>query len=93
MLIEPGAGNCAKVRMLLDAIKPSAFVPLDISADFLFGAAQEIATAYPGLSVSALCADFRDFYPLRSTFPRGVAFYFIRGRRLTISIRKLPSIF
>jgi len=33
VLIEPGAGNAAKVRLLLDALRPSAFVPMDISFD------------------------------------------------------------
>ena len=77
VFIEPGAGSCAKVRLLLDAIKPAAFVPLDISADFLFSAAQEIAAAYPWLSVSALCADFRDFLSFEEHLPEGrrVLFY------------------
>ena len=77
VLIEPGAGSCAKVRLLLDAIKPSAFVPLDISADFLFSAAQDVAAAYPWLSVSALCADFRDFSSFEAHLPAGrrVLFY------------------
>jgi dimethylhistidine N-methyltransferase len=77
VLIEPGAGNCAKARLLLDAIKPAAFVPLDISADFLFSAAQEVAAAYPWLSVSALCADFRDFLSFEEHLPEGrrVLFY------------------
>jgi uncharacterized SAM-dependent methyltransferase len=35
VLIEPGSGSSEKVRLLLDSLKPAAYVPMDISADFL----------------------------------------------------------
>ncbi|MCU7917217.1 MAG: L-histidine N(alpha)-methyltransferase [Candidatus Thiodiazotropha sp. (ex Epidulcina cf. delphinae)] len=42
LLIEPGAGNAAKVRMLLDALRPAAFVPMDISCDYLKCATRQL---------------------------------------------------
>ncbi len=30
ILIEPGAGSAAKVRLILDALRAAAFVPMDI---------------------------------------------------------------
>jgi uncharacterized SAM-dependent methyltransferase len=32
VLIEPGSGSSEKVRLLLDSLQPTAYVPLDISA-------------------------------------------------------------
>ena len=58
VLIEPGSGNCEKVRYLLAALAPRAYVPMDISADFLQQAAQELGGEYPDLAIHALCADF-----------------------------------
>ncbi|EED35860.1 putative methyltransferase [Luminiphilus syltensis NOR5-1B] len=77
VFIEPGAGNCAKARLLLDALRPSAFVPLDISADFLFAAARGVGEDFPWLEVTALCADFRDFRSFEDHLPVGrrVLFY------------------
>lgn len=58
-LIEFGAGSNAKVRLLLDDVgKFHSYVPIDISRDFLIAAASELAADYPGLEVSAICADY-----------------------------------
>ena len=56
-LIEPGSGSCEKVRHLLDALQPAAYVPLDISCEFLEKAAAGIADDYPWLDVHAVCTD------------------------------------
>jgi len=48
ILIEPGSGNCEKVRLLLDELQPSAYVPVDISAEILRRAALELAAGTPG---------------------------------------------
>lgn len=58
VLIEPGSGNSEKVRYLLTALAPRAYVPMDISADFLQEAAQELGREYPELAIHAVCADF-----------------------------------
>ena len=42
-VIEPGSGSCEKVRFLLDALRPAAYVPLDISCAHLEKAAACIA--------------------------------------------------
>lgn len=59
-LIEPGSGSCEKVRHLLDALQPSAYVPLDICCGFLEKAAAGIAEDYPWLEVHAVCTDITD---------------------------------
>lgn len=58
VLIEPGSGNSEKVRLLLDDLKPAAYLPMDISRDFLFNAADQISNDYPWLEVHATCIDF-----------------------------------
>ncbi len=58
LLIEPGSGNSEKVRLLLDELKPAAYLPMDISRDFLYQAAGQLARDYPWLEVHAACVDF-----------------------------------
>ena len=58
LLIEPGSGNSEKVRLLLDELRPAAYLPMDISRDFLYQAAGQIAQDYPWLEVHATCVDF-----------------------------------
>jgi dimethylhistidine N-methyltransferase len=58
LLVEPGSGNCEKVRLLLDALRPQAYVPMDISRDHLRKAAKALSADYPWLDVHAACIDF-----------------------------------
>jgi dimethylhistidine N-methyltransferase len=60
LLIEPGSGNSEKVRLLLNALRPAAYLPLDISRDFLYQAAGQVARDYPWLEVHAACVDFTE---------------------------------
>ena len=66
-LIELGSGASEKVRLLLDALRPTAYLAIDISRDFLLQATRRLAADYPWLSVHAACADFSQ--PLHLTYP------------------------
>jgi dimethylhistidine N-methyltransferase len=58
-LIEFGAGALSKVNLLLDALaSPRAYVPIDISGDYLRAMAAKLATLRPGLCVKPVVADF-----------------------------------
>jgi dimethylhistidine N-methyltransferase len=57
-VIEPGAGDCAKVRALLDALHPGQLVVLDIAGAPLAAAAERLAADYPNVAVTALGMDF-----------------------------------
>lgn len=57
-VIEPGSGSCEKIKLLLDTLEPKAYVPMDISKDFLQSSAQAISDEYPWLDVHAACIDF-----------------------------------
>jgi len=77
VLIEPGSGSSEKVRLLLDAVLPAAYVPLDISASFLQQAALRLGEEFPWLPIHAVCADFAHHRDLPGGLPPGrrVVFY------------------
>ena len=77
VLIEPGSGSCEKARLLLDQLQPAAYVPLDISADFLRETALQLGSEYPWLPVNAICADFNRDWSFLERLPSGkrVVFY------------------
>lgn len=68
-VVEFGSGSSAKTPLLLGAVSPSAYVPIDISGAFLRESSAALAGAFPGLAVLPLEADF--LRPL--TLPREVA--------------------
>ena len=57
-VIEFGAGSSRKTPHLLRAIDPSAYVPIDISGDFLHASSAALASAFPGLPILPLIGDF-----------------------------------
>jgi len=57
-VVEFGSGSSAKTPILLRAIRPAAYVPIDISGDFLRESARELESEFPGLPVIPVEADF-----------------------------------
>jgi dimethylhistidine N-methyltransferase len=57
-VVEFGAGSATKTPMLLDAIAPAAYIPVDISGDYLEQSASEIQQRFPALQVIPVVADF-----------------------------------
>src|SRR5215212_8304531 len=57
-LVEFGAGATTKVRLLLNECEFAAYVPVDISGDFLNAQAQGLRQDFPGLAVYPVTADF-----------------------------------
>ncbi|MEV6214553.1 L-histidine N(alpha)-methyltransferase [Nocardia sp. NPDC051833] len=76
VLVELGSGSAAKTRLLLNALTAEGslktYVPQDVSASALRGAAAEIAAEYPQLGVHGVVSDFTDTL---HNLPRG-------GRRM-----------
>jgi dimethylhistidine N-methyltransferase len=67
-VIEFGAGSATKTPILLETIAPAAYVPVDISGDYLAGSAAELRQQFPSLEVIPVVADFaRPF-----TLPGGI---------------------
>jgi L-histidine Nalpha-methyltransferase len=57
-LIELGSGSSVKTPLLLNALAPSAYVPIDISGDFLHQSAASLAKRFPSLPIHPVIADF-----------------------------------
>lgn len=59
VIIEPGSGSSKKTRLLLDEIpKLAAYVPVEISQEYLARMVKELRSEYPGLLVKPVCADY-----------------------------------
>ncbi|HEX6604772.1 MAG TPA: L-histidine N(alpha)-methyltransferase [Sphingomicrobium sp.] len=57
-VVEFGAGSAAKTPILLEAIRPAAYVPVDISGDYLNGSAAGLQRDFPSIEVLPVIADF-----------------------------------
>ncbi len=78
-LIEYGSGSSVKTRYLLDhLIDPTAYIPVDISAEHLIRTAESLAREYPLIDVNPVVADFTQPFELpRASFgTAGECIYF-----------------
>ncbi|QNO25394.1 L-histidine N(alpha)-methyltransferase [Sphingopyxis sp. OPL5] len=57
-VVELGSGSSTKTPLLLEAIRPAAYVPVDISGDFLRESSDALAVRFPGLAIYPVEADF-----------------------------------
>ena len=69
VVVEFGSGSSAKTPHLLARAAPAAYIPIDISGDFLRDSAAALAVQFPGLQVMPVEHDFT--VPLR--LPEAVA--------------------
>lgn len=78
-IVEFGAGALDKVRTLLDGLKaPRAYVPIDISGDYLRGRVAGLVADYPGIAIEPVVADFTgplDLGRLRNGAARRAGFF------------------
>ena len=66
-LIEFGSGSSLKTRLLLDHLPAlAAYVPVDISGDYLHACAAQIRDEYPHVDVLPVVADFTQHFQLPS---------------------------
>ena len=68
-LVEFGAGATTKVRLLLNECALGAYVPVDISGDFLKAQADVLRQDFPDLAIYPVAADFTAPF----TLPQAVA--------------------
>ena len=57
-VVEFGAGSATKTPLLLEALKPAAYVPVDISGDYLRESAVAVSDQFPAIAVEPVVADF-----------------------------------
>jgi dimethylhistidine N-methyltransferase len=63
-VVEFGAGSQTKTPILLEAVAPAAYVPVDISGDYLEHSAGELQQRFPSLDVIPVVADFARAFTL-----------------------------
>jgi dimethylhistidine N-methyltransferase len=67
LLIEFGSGSSYKTRMILGhANELTAYVPVDISGDFLLAEAEKLRTEFPGLKIDPVQADYTKAVEIKS---------------------------
>lgn len=64
VVVEFGAGSAAKTPILLRRVEPSAYVPIDISGEFLRHSIDALREDFPDLEVHPVEADFMERIPL-----------------------------
>nr|WP_244641969.1 L-histidine N(alpha)-methyltransferase [Chelatococcus reniformis] len=65
VLVEFGSGSSTKVRLLLDRLPTlHAYVPVDISDEFLRSSAEALQADYPALRIAPVAADFTQPFTL-----------------------------
>jgi dimethylhistidine N-methyltransferase len=57
-IVEFGSGSSAKTPILLSAVKPAAYVPIDISIDFLWESVERLSGTFPNLPIYPVEGDF-----------------------------------
>jgi dimethylhistidine N-methyltransferase len=81
-LIDLGAGNCAKAARLFPLLSPAQYVPIDISADFLQEAVQQLRQRFPQIEMLALGMDFSATLALPEQVGRSRRLFFYPGSSL-----------
>ena len=59
-VVEFGSGSSTKTPILLSGVCPAAYVPIDISAEFLRELVAALSTAFPDLPIFPIEGDFTD---------------------------------
>ncbi len=71
-LIDLGAGNCAKAASLFDALKPTSYVAVDISVEFVRRAVERLAASYPEIRMAGVGMDFSSSLELPEEIRRDI---------------------
>ena len=78
-LIEYGSGEGLKTRLLIRALRPSAYVPVDISRSALHAAARRLGREFPWLEILPLAADFSRPVEVPAVRPRAQRVVYFPG--------------
>jgi dimethylhistidine N-methyltransferase len=81
-LVEFGAGATTKVRLLLEQCALDAYVPVDISGDFLKAQADALRRDFPALAIYPVTADFTAPFALPDAIARMPKVGFFPGSTL-----------
>jgi L-histidine Nalpha-methyltransferase len=91
-MVEFGAGSFAKARILLGAAEQvSAYVPVDISGEFLSNGVERLREEMPKLQVLPVAADFTKPFELPAALGAKPRVGFFPGSTIAISSRMRPT--
>jgi dimethylhistidine N-methyltransferase len=79
VMVDLGAGNCAKGAAFFPLLQPRRYVAVDISADYLAGALAQLQRAHPTLDLVGVGLDFSRELALPDTLTGGAALVFYPG--------------
>lgn len=78
-LVDLGAGNCEKAARLFELLRPSRYVAVDISVDFLRGSLQRLQWQFPALDMLGVGLDFSNALRLPPQVGEGPRVLFYPG--------------
>jgi len=78
-VVEFGSGSCSKTPILLGAVSPTAYVPIDISGDMLRKSAANLLTIFCRLPIYPIEGDFTDIVRLPRQIERAPRLGFFPG--------------
>jgi L-histidine N-alpha-methyltransferase len=78
-IVELGAGSAVKTPILLRALRPLAYVPIDISGDFLRSSVDGLRGEFPDLAIHPVEADFMKEIPVPAAVAREPKLGFFPG--------------
>jgi dimethylhistidine N-methyltransferase len=58
VLVEFGSGSSHKSRLLIEALRPAVYAPMDISRAALEGSARRLSSDFPWLAIEAMWGDY-----------------------------------
>jgi L-histidine N-alpha-methyltransferase len=64
ILLDLGAGSCAKAARLFPVLRPAAYVAIDISVEYLRDTLQQLQQQHPALAMLGLGMDFSNRFAL-----------------------------
>jgi L-histidine Nalpha-methyltransferase len=78
-IVEFGSGSSVKTSFLLPTVHPSAYVPIDISIEFLSESAERLSERFPDLPIYPLEGDFTDAFQLPAVIEKTPRLCFFPG--------------
>jgi L-histidine N-alpha-methyltransferase len=79
LMVDLGAGNCAKAARLFGLLAPRRYVAVDISVEFLRQALRALQREHPGLDLVGIGLDFSERLQLPAEVCAGPALLFYPG--------------
>lgn len=74
-LIEFGSGSSIKIRLLLQALRPANYLPVDISRQHLLESARKLKADYDWLTLTPICLDYTQPFTLPVSGKHRVGFF------------------